>query len=186
MAEDHIRYDILAQDALRGMLRKVLSEVAKAGLPGEHHFYITFETKAPGVRLSSRLLNQYPEDMTIVLQYQFWDLTVTDHAFEVGLSFNGVPERRLIPFSALKAFADPSVKFQCAFPSPGEKVPVPMGAPAEPAPEPKQLVEPPKAAPVIAAPVQAKPRAVKAEPEPAAKPAGEAEVVSLDAFRKKS
>ena len=188
MAEDHIRYDILAQDALRGVLRKVLAEVAKAGLPGEHHFYITFITKAPGVRLSSRLLNQYPEEMTIVLQYQFWDLTVTDHAFEVGLSFNGVPERLLIPFSAVKAFADPSVQFKFEFQRPGE---TPAGAvpsaPVEPAaPEPKQIAEPPKSAPVIAAPVQAKPRAVKPEPEPAAKPAGEAEVVSLDAFRKKS
>jgi hypothetical protein len=187
MAEDHIRYDILAQDALRGVLRKVLSEVAKAGLPGEHHFYITFATKAPGVRISSRLLNQYPEDMTIVLQYQFWDLTVTDHAFEVGLSFNGVPERLLIPFSALKAFADPSVKFQCAFPTPGDKPALISGVPAEPSAEIKQITEPPKSTPVVAAPVPAKPRAAKAEPEPeATKPAAEAEVVSLDAFRKKS
>ena len=189
MAEDHIRYDILAQDALRGVLRKVLAEVAKAGLPGEHHFYITFITKAAGVRLSSRLLNQYPEEMTIVLQYQFWDLTVTDHAFEVGLSFNGVPERLLIPFSAVKAFADPSVQFKFEFQRPGETPPgAAPAAPVEAAtpPETKQVTEAPKSAPVIAAPVQAKPRAVKAEPEPAAKPAGEAEVVSLDAFRKKS
>ena len=190
MAEDHIRYDILAQDALRGVLRKVLAEVAKAGLPGEHHFYITFITKAPGVRLSSRLLNQYPEEMTIVLQYQFWDLTVTDHAFEVGLSFNGVPERLLIPFTAVKAFADPSVQFKFEFQRPGEATP---GA-AKPAAEPTEVTakEPVEAgktttpAAVIPAPVQAKPRAVKPEPEPAAKPAGEAEVVSLDAFRKKN
>jgi hypothetical protein len=91
MAEDLIRYDILAQDALRGVVRKVLSEVARTGLPGEHHFYVTFATLAPGVRISSRVLAQYPEEMTIVLQHQFWDLTVTEQAFEVGLSFNGVP-----------------------------------------------------------------------------------------------
>ena len=91
MAEDLIRYDILAQDALRGVVRKVLSEVARTGLPGEHHFFVSFATTAPGVRISSRLLAQYPEEMTIVLQHQYWDLTVTEHAFEVGLSFNGVP-----------------------------------------------------------------------------------------------
>jgi hypothetical protein len=191
MAEDHIRYDILAQDALRGVLRKVLSEVAKAGLPGEHHFYITFATKAPGVRISSRLLHQYPEDMTIVLQYQFWDLTVTDHAFEVGLSFNGVPERLLVPFTAVKAFADPAAPFKFEFSKPGEtNLPTAVPAPAAPAEiaAAKPATEPARPAPaaIIPAPVQAKPRAVKPEPEPAAKTTGEAEVVSLDAFRKKS
>ena len=115
MAEDLIRYDILAQDALRGVIRKVLSEVARTGLPGEHHFFITFATQAPGVRISSRLLAQYPEDITIVLQHQYWDLTVTEQAFEVGLSFNGVPERLLVPFSAIKGFLDPSVQFELRF-----------------------------------------------------------------------
>ena len=115
MAEDLIRYDILAQDALRGVLRKVLSEVSRTGLPGEHHFYISFATRAPGVRISSRLLAQYPEDMTIVLQHQYWDLTVTEHAFEVGLSFNGIPERLLVPFAAVKGFLDPSVQFGLQF-----------------------------------------------------------------------
>src|SRR5437660_3188 len=83
MAEDLIRYDILAQDALRGVVRKVLAEVSRTGLPGEHHFYIGFATRAPGVRVSSRLLAQYPEEMTIVLQHQYYDLTVTEHAFDV-------------------------------------------------------------------------------------------------------
>ena len=115
MAEDLIRYDILAQDALRGVIRKVLSEVARTGLPGEHHFFITLATRAPGVRISSRLLAQYPEDITIVLQHQYWDLTVTEQAFEVGLSFNGVPERLLVPFSAIKGFLDPSVQFDLRF-----------------------------------------------------------------------
>ena len=108
---DLIRYDILVQDALRGAVRKVLSEVAKTGLPGEHHFFILFDTNAPGVRISSRLHDQYPDEMTVVLQHQYWDLEVTDHGFEVGLSFNGVPERLLVPFTAIKGFFDPSVQF---------------------------------------------------------------------------
>ena len=109
MATDHIRYDVLARDALRGVLRKVLTDAAAHGLPGEHHFFITFVSKAEGVKLSSRLLAQYPEEMTIILQHQFWDLTVTDDQFEVGLAFGGTPERLIIPFSAIKSFFDPSV-----------------------------------------------------------------------------
>src|SRR5262245_43200923 len=115
MAEDLIRYDILAQDALRGVVRKVLGEVARTGLPGAHHFFIKFATRAPGVRVSSRLLKDYPEEMTIVLQHQYWDLTVTEHAFEVGLSFNGAAERLLVPFTALRGFFDPSVTFGLTF-----------------------------------------------------------------------
>ncbi len=92
MAEDHIRYDILAQEALRGVMRKVLAEVARTGLPGNHHFFITFLTGAPGVRISTRLHERYPEQMTIVIQFQYWDLKVTDTGFEVGLSFSDVPE----------------------------------------------------------------------------------------------
>ena len=115
MADDQIRYDILTQDALRGVVRKVMSEVARTGLPGEHHFFVTFATHAPGVRVSSRLLARYPEDMTIVLQHQYWDLTVNEHAFEVGLSFNGIPERLLVPFTAVKVFQDPSVQFGVQF-----------------------------------------------------------------------
>ncbi|MCC6735550.1 MAG: hypothetical protein IT534_05420 [Bauldia sp.] len=186
MAEDQIRYDILAQDALRGVLRKVLTEVAKAGLPGEHHFYITFATKAPGVRISTRLLSQYPSDMTIVLQHQFWDLAVTEHALEVGLSFNGVPERLLIPFSAVKAFVDPSVQFALQF----EPAMAPAEAEAEKAPAPVASVPiAGKKAEIVTAPVAPKPKAVKDEPAaaPAAeKPQGDAQVVSLDAFRKKN
>src|ERR1700721_3229549 len=90
-ATDYIRYDILAQAALRGVVRTVLADVAKKGLPGEHHFKITFATAAPGVRLSERMRGQYPDAMTIVLQHQFWDLTVDDAGFEVGLSFGGIP-----------------------------------------------------------------------------------------------
>src|ERR1700720_725670 len=93
MPVDSIRYDILAQAALRGVVRTVLADAAKKGLPGEHHFKITFATAAPGVRLSERMRGQYPDAMTIVLQHQFWDLTVDDDGFEVGLSFGALPER---------------------------------------------------------------------------------------------
>jgi uncharacterized protein len=115
MAEDHMRYDILAQEALRGVVRKVLAEVAKTGLPGEHHFFISFVTRAPGVRLSEKLLAQYDKEMTIVIQNQYWDLKVSETGFEVGLSFDGQPETLVIPFSAVKGFFDPSVQFGLQF-----------------------------------------------------------------------
>jgi uncharacterized protein len=115
MPVDHIRYDLLAQAALRGVVRTVLADAAKKGLPGDHHFKITFSTTAPGVKLSERMLDRYPQEMTIVLQYQFWDLTVTEPGFEVGLSFGGVPERLVIPFDAITAFVDPSVQFGFQF-----------------------------------------------------------------------
>ncbi|MNL42808.1 Stringent starvation protein B [compost metagenome] len=115
MAEDHMRYDILAQEALRGVVRKVLAEVSRTGLPGEHHFFISFATRAPGVRISEELLKQYDKEMTIVLQNQYWDLKVTESAFEVGLSFNGQPEMLHIPFAAIKGFFDPSVQFGLQF-----------------------------------------------------------------------
>src|SRR5215467_8391528 len=115
MATDHIRYDILAQAALRGVVRTVLADAAKKGLPGEHHFKITFNTTAPGVRLSERMRARYPQDMTIVLQHQFWDLAVTEQAFEVGLSFGGIPERVAVPFEAVTAFYDPAVQFGFQF-----------------------------------------------------------------------
>ena len=115
MATDHIRYDLLAQSALRGVVRTVLADVAKKGLPGDHHFKITFATTAPGVKLSERMNERYPQEMTIVLQYQFWDLMVSDESFEVGLSFGGVPERIGIPFDAITAFVDPSVQFGFQF-----------------------------------------------------------------------
>jgi hypothetical protein len=115
MAVDHIRYDILAREALRGVVRTVLRDTARNGLPGEHHFYISFDTRAEGVQLSPRMLAQYPEEMTVVLQHQFWDLVVTDDGFEVGMSFGGVPERVTVPFGAIKGFFDPSVQFGLQF-----------------------------------------------------------------------
>src|ERR1700736_3910846 len=115
MATDHIRYDVLARDALRGVLRRVLSDAAEHGLPGEHHFFITFLSTAEGVKISPRLLAQYPEEMTVILQHQFWDLVVTEERFEVGLSFGGVPERLVVPFNSIKSFFDPSVQFGLQF-----------------------------------------------------------------------
>src|SRR3972149_7128022 len=119
MAEDEIRYDLLTQDALRGVVRQVLSRVQREGLPGEHHLYIAFDTGAEGVSVSKRLKEQYPEEMTIVLQYQFWDLQVTNDRFEVKLSVSNIPQRLLVPFSAVEAFYDPSAQFGLQFGKPG-------------------------------------------------------------------
>ncbi len=166
MPTDHIRYDVLAREALRGVLRRVLTDAAAHGLPGEHHFYITFLSKADGVKLSPRLLAQYPEEMTIILQHQFWDLVVTDDKFEVGLSFGGTPERLVVPFSAIKSFFDPSVQFGLQF---------------EPS-EAEAAVETPPAAEPAAA-IQPAP-AETPDDEPT-KPTEGAEVVRLDRFRKK-
>lgn len=213
MTKDLIRYDLLVQDALKGVVRKVLGDAARDGLPGEHHFYISFRTDFPGVRLSQRMREKYPDVMTIVLQHQFWDLAITEHSFEVGLSFSGVPERLLVPFDAVTAFFDPSVQFGLKFelqeaeaapaapPAPAA-VPKPAarGAgsePAEIAPKAASTPKIPSVKPAVAAkPVPAKAPAAKGKPaeEPPseqkndAAPAGNraAEVVSLDAFRKKS
>jgi hypothetical protein len=115
MTQDLIRYDVLVQDALRGVVKKIIGEVVKTGLPGQHHFYVTFDTHHPGVRMSTRLRQRYPDEMTVVLQHQFWDLNVSDVAFEVGLSFSGIPERLYVPFNSIKGFFDPSVQFGLQF-----------------------------------------------------------------------
>jgi hypothetical protein len=135
MSVDQIRYDLLTMKALRGMVRDLLIGAAKNGLPGEHHFFIAFDTHAPGVRISPRLRAQYPQEMTVVLQHQFWDMTVTDDAFEVGLSFGGVPERLRVPFEAIRGFFDPSVEFGLQFQEKPEEAPADaQGAPAQPSP----------------------------------------------------
>jgi hypothetical protein len=170
MATDHIRYQVLARDALRGVLRRVLSDAAEHGLPGEHHFYITFVSTAEGVKLSPRLLAQYPEEMTVILQHQFWDLVVTEDRFEVGLSFGGIPERLVVPFTAIKSFLDPSVQFDLEF------------QPLDPEAEPSAKL--PAVAPAPALPVPAPEPAADGEDEPS-KPGEGAEVVRLDRFRKK-
>ena len=206
MTEDLIRYDILAQDALRGVLRKVLSEVAKTGLPGEHHFYITFDTRVAGVRVSSSLKARFPEELTIVLQHQFWDFKVTDKAFEVSLSFNNVPEHLRIPFAAIKSFFDPSVHFGLQFEPQEDAAGAP--APQAAAPSPVQLSPDPvrpAASPPAAAPARgdkdADKKPVRKAGAQAADKSGEkagtgtkskamaaadAEVISLDSFRKKN
>jgi hypothetical protein len=169
MATDHIRYDVLARDALRGVLRRVLADAAEHGLPGEHHFFITFLSTAEGVKLSPRLLAQYPEEMTVILQHQFWDLVVSEDRFEVGLSFGGVPERVVVPFSAIKSFFDPSVQFGLQFePQDTAAETRDRAAPAAPATPPSALPAPP----------------AESAGEPAKSGDG-AEVVRLDRFRKK-
>jgi len=160
LAEDLMRYDMLAQDALRGVVRRALKIARDEGLPGEHHFYISLRTDAPGVEVSEKLRKQYPEEITIVLQHQFWNLEVNDERFSVDLTFNKIPERLVVPFSAVQGFFDPSVQFGLQFQVQG----VSSGT----------NVAEDKAG--VAATEASKPE----EPAP---PAGD--VVSLDAFRKK-
>jgi len=118
-----IDYEALAQDALRGVVRTVLAEVARTGLPGDHHFYVSFDTQAPGVTLSKRLREKYPEEMTIVLQHRFWDLAVLEDRFKVKLTFDGIPERLVIPFAAIRVFFDPSVRYGLQFEDPSHAGP---------------------------------------------------------------
>jgi uncharacterized protein len=113
--EDLIRYDLLAQNAMRDVIRQAMYLAAREGLPGEHHYFITFKTYAAGVRVSHRTRESFPDDMTIVLQHQFWDLKVDDEGFSVGLSFRGVPEKLDIPYTAITEFFDPSVNFGLKF-----------------------------------------------------------------------
>jgi uncharacterized protein len=178
MAVDHIRYDILAQAALRGVVRTVLADAARKGLPGEHHFKITFNTTAAGVRLSDRMRARYPQDMTIVLQHQFWDLAVNETAFEVGLSFGGVPERITVPFEAVTAFFDPAVQFGFQF----ETIEGTAAAEAGSGPQPAE-----RPAPAARPLADEKTEALPAPPEPETPVAdqGSGEVVRLDRFRKK-
>lgn len=117
MSETQLPYDLMVEDALRSVVRRSLEVVASRGLPGNHHFYITFRTEHPGVKLPAYLRERYPSEMTIVLQYQFWGLEVREAEFQVTLSFNDKPERLVIPLEAIKAFADPSVRFGLQFDS---------------------------------------------------------------------
>jgi hypothetical protein len=161
MAKDFIGYQALTDAALRGVVRDALKRVEKQGLVGPHHFCLTFKTGFPGVEIPDFLREQYPEEMMIILQHQFSGLRVKDDFFQVTLSFRKLPATLTIPFTALTAFADPGVQFGLQFQ--GDEAAARKGTPqalpaAKPAPEPAK------------------------EPE---KPAAEAEVVSLDAFRKK-
>ena len=184
MAVDHIRYDLLAQQALRGVVRTVLADAAKNGLPGEHHFYIAFDTRAEGVRLSSRMRTQYPEEMTIVLQHQFWDLIVTDDSFEVGLAFGGITERLLVPFSAITGFSDPSVQFGVQFTQIGEAGEASESGGAAPATKTRPPAKHKNAPPPTIAPTAANREKSEPEDDPD-KPTAGGEVVRFDRFRKK-
>jgi len=202
-SEREIDYEALAQSAMRGVVRTVLGRVAKSGLPGEHHFYIAFRTDAPGVALSKRLLQKYPEEMTVVLQHRFWDLAVSEDRFEVKLTFDGIAERLSIPFSAIKVFFDPSVPYGLQFedsaaageeaaasrpgaaaaleksgePERGRTERKPRSARRPPVDKgPERIGGPDKGAPQLAAPTR------RAEATPAA---NDAKVVKLDTFRKK-
>jgi uncharacterized protein len=176
MPVDHIRYDILAQQALRGVVRTVMADAAKNGLPGEHHFKITFATTAPGVRLPERIRAQFPDTMMIVLQHQFWDLKVDDDGFAVGLSFGGVAERIAVPFDAIMAFVDPTAQFALQF----------EVRDRQPAEQPAAEAEAPAAAPVPPPATVEQADALPAPAEPKAdEKSGGAEVVRLDRFRKK-
>lgn len=173
MPEDLMRYDLLAQNALKGVVREALRIAETQGLPGDHHFYIAFNTRAPGVELSEKIAARYPREMTIVLQHQYWNLRVHDDRFEVELSFDNVPEHLVIPFDAVKGFLDPAVQFGLQF-----EAQAVAGRPRE--------VEPPKPAAAPVAKIEAEseaPPAPKAAEEPGDDTAHK--VVSLDQFRKK-
>ena len=207
MTTDLIRYDLLVQEALKSVVRRVLTDTIRDGLPGDHHFYVSFRTDRGGVRISPRLRERYPQDMTIVLQHQFDRLTVTDQAFEVGLSFSGVPERLRVPFDALTGFFDPSVQFGLKFEvteaeatkteatrtgigpeglDTVAKLPSSTSVPAIGAPAPRLGSR--KLEPVgdgdTPPPKKGSRKSKAAGVQPADEPS--AEVVSLDAFRKKS
>ena len=166
MPEDLMRYDQLAQNALRGVVRDALRIVERTGLPGEHHFYIAFDTKHPGVNIGERLAARYPREMTIVIQHQFYGLAVTEDRFEIELSFDNIPEKLIVPFEAVKGFLDPSVQFGLQF----ETMAQPAAAKSE-----KTNSKTGAAAP-----------SGEAEKKPESAPQGEApKIVSLDSFRKK-
>jgi hypothetical protein len=202
MPTDLIRYDLLVQDALKGVVRRVLANAMREGIPGEHHFYLSFRTREKGVRISQTLREKYPDEMTIVLQHQFWDLSVNEHVIEVGLSFSGVPEKLVIPFDSVSGFFDPSVQFGLKFepskdahatgsakalpaaPKPeGELAKLPSrGAPGEPKPAPRKAATEKPGKPAA----DAKLKLAEPAPEkPKDAPKEEPKVISLDAFRKK-
>ncbi len=189
MSTDLIRYDLLVQDALRSVVRKVLSDVARSGLPGDHHFNISFKTQAPGVIIPSQVRERYPDEMAIILQHEFWNLEVTNDAFSVSLNFSRKPERLTIPFDSITGFSDPSVPF--GFKLEPRAATEPAKAPAPPREvarksDPSAAAVAPPATPAkagaAASAKPAEPAAKKAERPREAEPA---KVVSIDAFRNK-
>lgn len=178
MAKDWLRYDQMVEDALRGVVRRALTEAAVSGLPGDHHFYVTFRTDTPAVRIPAHLKAQYPREMTIVLQHQFWGLDVTDDSFTVTLSFGGKHEALFIPYDTIVSFADPSVKFALQFDS-GENGTEDEGEDLETG-EPILALDKPDSKPAL----PGQQPAAKADGNAVAAPSG-GTVVALDAFRKK-
>ena len=169
MADNWLRYDRMVEQALRGVVRKALVEAGQRGLPGDHHFYITFHTDLPAVGIADWLRQQYPQEMTIVLQHQFWDLLVEEERFAVTLSFGGRHERLDIPFAAITAFADPSVKFGLQFEASEEELKAMAAAAAAEERAGEKRAEEPASVAALAA----------------GDPHKGADVVALDAFRKK-
>ena len=157
MPNDLIRYDLLVQDALRSVVRKVLGDAARHGLPGDHHFNIAFKTQAPGVVIPSAVRQRYPDEMSIILQHEFWDLAVTPDTFEVSVNFSRKPERLVVPFDAITGFNDPSVPFgfkleprqhsESETAKPASAKPAPPPAPAAQAKTDIRPLEKPKAPP---------------------------------------
>lgn len=180
MKKNPLQYDKMIETALRGVVRQALEHAAEFGLPGNHHFYLTFKTGHAGVKLPEHLRAQYPDEMTIVLQNQFWGLEVSKECFEVTLSFNDAAERLTIPFAALTAFGDPSVKFGLQLQAPVQSVAT--EEPSVPAPaggeSPKQPDRPLAGEKM---PEEEKPEEEKQEKGDG----GPEKIVSLDAFRKK-
>jgi len=164
MPQDQFHYDKMIEGALRGVVRDALVRVSRDGLPGDHHFYIGFATREPGVELPESLRARFPDEMTIVVQHQFWDLKVEDEAFTIVLSFQRQPERLVVPFAAIKSFADPSVNFALEFAAPVTATGEPAAAEAE---------------------VSALPAPVASPPKEEKEERTTGEVVALDAFRKR-
>jgi hypothetical protein len=189
MPTDYIRYDLLVQEALRSVVRKVLGDAARNGLPGEHHFNIAFKTQAPGVIIPPAVLQRYPDEMAIILQHEFWDLEVTNDAFAVSLNFSRKPERLTIPFDSITGFSDPSVPF--GFKLEPRAATEPAKAPAPPREaarksDPSAASSPPPAASTKAG-AAASAKLAEAAPKKAerSREAEPAKVVSIDAFRHK-
>ena len=193
MPTDYIRYDLLVQDALRSVVRKVLTDAARTGLPGEHHFNISFKTHAPGVNIPAVMKQRYPDEMAIILQHEFWDLSVNADAFEVSLNFSRKPERLTIPFDTITGFSDPSVPFgfklepristEAASSTPAVSKhtgPALAASPARATPAPGQKTASSATGPRVVEPAKTQEKAPDKGSD--GKPA---KVVSIDAFRKK-
>ncbi len=184
MKDAELEYEAMVEDALRGVVKRALHQIERAGFPGEHHFYVTFNTADPGVEISPTLKKQYPQEITIVLQHQFWDLEVEEDVFSVTLSFSGKHEKLRIPFRSLVSFADPSAKFVLKFDRPRlETHPEthPVAQENLSLLSPSGLAENEKAA-IFPGPASGENKAKPAAPQ---KNSGSADVVALDSFRKK-